>query len=247
MNFVYGGFPPAPILRCDYHTHSNWEIIYQCTEHTCATAGGVQFPLMAGDLIVIPPDTEHRTESDRAFVDMHIRLKTCDFPLSPFAVRDTDGSIRRVFEMIRAADAEMGAHSRLLCDKLSELVCLYIKKAIDDRSCPEFILRFKAVLAENVSNPDFDLGRSIESTGYNPDYFRRVFKGHTGLSPLAYLNRLRIDRARELLRMERYLSIEEVAGRCGFRDSFYFSTAFKKQEGIPPREFRNRADTEQAE
>jgi AraC-like DNA-binding protein len=47
--------------------------------------------------------------------------------------------------------------------------------------------------------------------------------------------------------MERYLSIEEVAGRCGFRDSFYFSTAFKKQEGIPPREYRKLADAEQAE
>ena len=99
-------------------------------------------------------------------------------------------------------------------------------------------MQFKRLLLSNVENPYFDLGEAIRGLGYHPDYFRRSFKRHTSLSPLAYLNRMRIGRAKDLLRLEPSLSVGEISCRCGFRDPLYFSTAFKHAEGISPLEYR---------
>ena len=58
------------------------------------------------------------------------------------------------------------------------------------------------------------------------------------MAPLEYLTRLRINQAKTLLVQDNFVSIEDVARNCGFNDSFYFSTCFKKHMGISPLRFR---------
>lgn len=65
----------------------------------------------------------------------------------------------------------------------------------------------------------------------------RIFREETGNSPTAYLNRMRLEHAAELLR-ESTLSISEIAGRNGFADSNYFSLCFRKMFGQSPRAYR---------
>jgi len=69
--------------------------------------------------------------------------------------------------------------------------------------------------------------------------FNRRFKAATGLSPIQYLQRLRIKAARDLLR-NTDLGISAIADACGFNDEGYFARSFKKQESIQPSEFRHR-------
>lgn len=64
-------------------------------------------------------------------------------------------------------------------------------------------------------------------------YFRRLFKEEYGMSPLKYINHLRIKRAKKLLESG-YYQVSEVASLSGFEDVKYFSTAFKKSVGISP-------------
>jgi len=71
-------------------------------------------------------------------------------------------------------------------------------------------------------------------------YMFRTFKRKTGLTPLRYRNRVRIDEAKRLLR-DRALSLEQVARRVGFDDRKYFGRVFKKETGLSPREFCNRS------
>lgn len=68
-------------------------------------------------------------------------------------------------------------------------------------------------------------------------YLTRLFKKVFGMSITNYLLRLRITRAKELLRFTG-LSIEEISVQCGISDPNYFSRAFKKIEGITPGQFR---------
>ncbi len=65
----------------------------------------------------------------------------------------------------------------------------------------------------------------------------QVFKDSTGMTPNDYWQRLRIDRAQELLRCSEK-SITEVALDCGFSSSQYFSSVFRKYSGTSPTEFR---------
>ncbi|MFC4776572.1 helix-turn-helix domain-containing protein [Paenibacillus sp. GCM10023252] len=71
----------------------------------------------------------------------------------------------------------------------------------------------------------------------SPGYFSVLFKEHTGVSPIRYLNKIRIDHAKQLLRSTAQ-PIAEVAEACGFTDSFYFSRLFQRETGMPPREYR---------
>lgn len=67
-------------------------------------------------------------------------------------------------------------------------------------------------------------------------YFRKMFEQSFDMTPLQYINSLRIDHAVDLLTTNE-MSIEEIAQRCGFNDAKYFSTVFKKYKGISPRRF----------
>lgn len=68
------------------------------------------------------------------------------------------------------------------------------------------------------------------------DYFSHRFKQTTGVSPVQFLNNLRIERAKELLLAE-HLSVSEVAELVGYKDPLYFSKAFKKATGMSPTQF----------
>lgn len=240
MNYIGGGFSLKPILNCGFHDHSTWEIIFQALEHADITADGETYRLAKDEIIVIPPRTMHNAESDTPFIHMYFRLKECDFPTYPFTLKDADGSIGRLFNMLEISSAEKSAVNELMCEKITELICLCIKKAVSDGDCTDVVLRFKAVLTENVGNSSFRLGDYIDEMGYSPDHFRRIFKKYASCSPIEYLNRLRISRAKELLRLESYLTLDEIADRCGFCNGFYFSTVFRKHENISPSEYKKR-------
>jgi AraC-like DNA-binding protein len=99
----------------------------------------------------------------------------------------------------------------------------------------------KRTLYENLSNADFDLAKAISKTGYSDDHFRRRFFEETGKTPLQYLTDLRITHAKQLLLSKESFSVSTVALGCGFADSFYFSTCFKKHVGCSPRAYQSRA------
>jgi len=66
----------------------------------------------------------------------------------------------------------------------------------------------------------------------------RAFKKALGLSPIAYLIRVRVSRATELLRNED-MSITDVAFELNYEDSSYFSRQFQEIMGMTPRNYRS--------
>lgn len=72
--------------------------------------------------------------------------------------------------------------------------------------------------------------------GITPVYFRKLFAGFYGTSPIKYINNLKITRAKELLISQMY-SISEVAMQSGYSDMSHFSREFKKATGICPSEY----------
>lgn len=82
----------------------------------------------------------------------------------------------------------------------------------------------------------WDLSAMAKFCSLSPYYFAHQFKAVTGIAPVQYLNRLRIEKAKELLLTED-LSVSEAATLVGYRDPLYFSKVFKKATGSSPKSF----------
>ncbi|WP_342322828.1 HTH-type transcriptional activator RhaS [Kosakonia sp. BYX6] len=70
----------------------------------------------------------------------------------------------------------------------------------------------------------------------------RQLKQSTGMTPQRYLNRLRLIKARHMLRHSDE-SVTDIAYRCGFGDSNHFSTLFRREFDWSPRDIRQGRDT----
>ncbi|MGC5775527.1 AraC family transcriptional regulator [Paenibacillus pabuli] len=79
------------------------------------------------------------------------------------------------------------------------------------------------------------LSREIlaKAAGLSVWHYSRVFKSQTGISPMEYVNSIRMDRAKEMLMMPGQ-TIRNIAAQVGFQDEFYFSRKFKKHVGVSP-------------
>jgi transcriptional regulator GlxA family with amidase domain len=66
----------------------------------------------------------------------------------------------------------------------------------------------------------------------------RRFRQATGRSPMQYLQQIRMDNAKELLRSTN-LSVAEVAFACGYTDNSYFSAQFRRSISLSPRAYRD--------
>jgi AraC-like DNA-binding protein len=76
-----------------------------------------------------------------------------------------------------------------------------------------------------------------ETFKYSPSHYSVLFKQKTGLSPIEYFIRLKVQHAGELLTGSD-LIVKEIAGKVGYDDPFYFTRIFKKVTGKTPREYK---------
>jgi len=78
--------------------------------------------------------------------------------------------------------------------------------------------------------------------GYSDVYFSKVFKQLFDDNFINYLTKIRIDRAKVLLKDVSF-NIKEVGKSVGYADSNYFTKVFKRSVGMSPSEYRNRHNT----
>lgn len=75
--------------------------------------------------------------------------------------------------------------------------------------------------------------------GYHRTHLSKIFKKETGLSPMNYLLKIRMERASHLL-LNDPLTIQQIASSVGYSDPLYFSKQFKKWFGLSPTQYRDR-------
>lgn len=73
--------------------------------------------------------------------------------------------------------------------------------------------------------------------GLNYNYFSKLFKRNIGTSPMQYINLLKINKAKFLLK-NTDMQIGEISLAIGCEDQFYFSRMFKRSENISPLKYR---------
>lgn len=122
--------------------------------------------------------------------------------------------------------------------KILEIITEYIidKKLISIKS---------NLLTEKITNYLINnLEKNISSQDIS-DYFstslstiNKTLNKTVGLSLIRYSNRIKLEKACELMREDSSIRISEVAELVGFQDAFYFSRLFTKEYSISPKEYK---------
>lgn len=92
------------------------------------------------------------------------------------------------------------------------------------------------IIQKNIHNPDFSVADIVKELKISEVHFRRLFRKTHNTSPMKYVTSLRIEKAKEYLRLKE-LSVAEIAEKCGFASSYYFSRVFKEETGLTPTEY----------
>lgn len=88
-------------------------------------------------------------------------------------------------------------------------------------------------------NPEKNLDRATLAAHVHlhPDYLSHMFKTHTGISISDYIIQIRVNWAKKLL-LKTNLNISEIALRCGYGNTAYFTKQFKNTVHMTPKEYR---------
>lgn len=94
-------------------------------------------------------------------------------------------------------------------------------------------LRRALEFMRQTADARISLTEVADASGISRFHLSRIFKKHLGLSPIAYLERSRIDRAKDLIQRAE-MSLAEVAQTVGFADQSHFTRRFKHYVGYTP-------------
>ncbi len=106
----------------------------------------------------------------------------------------------------------------------------------------ERVARAEAFLVRHLED-DIALADLAAVAGVSVSHLGLLFRSDLGMSPLQYLDRLRISRACYLFD-HTGMRVNEVATALGFRSPFYFSRRFRRRTGMSPSAYRRRRQCE---
>ncbi len=222
------------------HMHSSFEFMTVTKGATQAVLSGISYTLRAGQAMLILPNRVHRfavpegAESENITVifspdyvkDFYSVVRGCDFqkPVFNYTMYDT----------LLSLDASRLFHcmSRLygICAEAYE-VC---EPTVSEQRNDPLVRKIADYIYEHYES-DINLDSLAKELGYNYCYLSDFINSRFGMNFRNLLNSYRIDLALTLLRTTE-LSVTEISGRCGFSSPRSFNRAFRKIQGISPRE-----------
>lgn len=101
----------------------------------------------------------------------------------------------------------------------------------------QLVENIEAYFHENLSR-SITLQLLSDEMNVSKVHLCRVFKKYRNMTPIDSFNRMKIERARELLTRFTSLPLQKISDMLGFNDVYYFSKVFKKIEGVSPSAYR---------
>ena len=100
-----------------------------------------------------------------------------------------------------------------------------------------FMQKFQQAIEKNMGQADFGIDGLCKMLSMSRTQLYRKAKALTGESPARFIQKVQLNKARELLQTTE-LNVSEIAYEVGFTDPAYFSRAFNKEFGAPPSSLR---------
>lgn len=123
------------------------------------------------------------------------------------------------------------ANFYILLSTIHRSYCQSLRSSDNDFSIDRLIIELNSKYME-----DWSISSMADYCKLSKSYFSHTFKQRMGISPMHFLNNLRIEKAKSFL-TENSMSVATVSKLVGFEDPLYFSRVFKKSTGIAPQMF----------
>lgn len=238
------------------HYHKQHEIYYMLEGKTTYFIEDKIFEIEEGNFVVIPEETVHMTDSqecksnERLMLSFDDRILSEDIrsmmmELSKSAVIYVPNNyLAQVEEILFKIEKEFKRQDKgkdkLLTLYVQELIIMLYRYRYDRKAKIYETDKIVYRVADYI-NSHFSQDITLEILGnifaISEEYLSRKFKNVFGIGLNQYLTYVRISHAEKLLRETR-LSITEIADRCGYNGSNYFSAVFKRMKGVTPLVYR---------
>lgn len=240
------------------HSHPYFHYIYVLSGRATILVGDERFEARSDEFYLTPVGVTHSIyyiEKEPLKV-MEIKFEAHDPPLFaqlmqlPYRIPFSGFKVRRLLEsLIGEGMNKERYYSEIIHMRVREVLFHAIRGSAscavrEEDVCGEEAsgrpdIRQAAVYLENNLNQPITLEMLAKESKMSKHYFCRYFKSSYGLSPMQYLNRKRLARAKELM-LHSDLNITQISGKVGFSDVHYFSRVFKKYENESPQEYMKR-------
>mgnify|MGYP003304597809 CR=1 FL=1 len=248
--------------------HDFWELVYADKKNLFITAGAKEIELEAGQMYLHKPNEFHniRCDGKRAANSVIISFDCSTPELMNVAGRVItlgENERRLIGSVVKEASAsfttplgnpytnvmelsQAGGFGTQQMIRLSVemLLIRLIRENINEG--PVKIKKNNALLAqitdflsENVEKK-LTFEDILKHFNLSASVVKKIFREQMGCGIMDYFVRLKIDKAKELIREENY-TFTEIAEILGFNTSQYFTTVFKRVSGMTPSEYARKA------
>lgn len=244
------------------HYHKRIEINYVKKGSCSMLFGDDKVDFDSSDLMVVFPDIEHSFIPHKNGVELVqlefmpdlfwsiVEKETCDLVF----IQNLFTSGKKYVKIVNSIDIAQSVQ-RVVDELIEEkesydlLVMMYYAELV-------LLISRHMKSTFNTGNAHLDKALSIMHASYNNNisqeeiaeqcgisqrYLRKLFSSHLSMSVTDYLNRVRINKAKELLRHTNY-SIKEISFLTGFNSVEYFVRVFKNNVGMSAKSYKKSID-----
>ena len=241
-----------------YHWHEEYEFLISAGEGVRCTVSGVQIELKAGCALLIQAGDLHAisaarpqeiteivvhhsfwaNEDEEELFSGKLRFQSQFFAEDPVDAQIIEG-LCAIKELYR--ERPFGYEFQLK-SRFCEIFAILLRhgryrvetqnNAKETEASKNLFAYVHQHYAENLS-----LEHLAQISHYSKSYVIKLFKKNTGQTPVEYINRYRLDRAKALLKEPNH-SVLDIALTCGFQNVGYFIRVFKDRFGVTPGVFR---------
>lgn len=237
------------------HYHNDYELYYLIDGETKYFIGDEVFQVQKGNLIFVPKGVIHKTDSEECMHNERFLLSFGDelfdensrvlleelsrsklIYIPPNQLPYVDEAVRKIEKEYSGNREHREIQLRLYILELLVLLCRLKSECRPKLSETEkMILAVSDYIRDNFAN-ELSLKLLSKQFAISEAHLSRKFKSVTGVGVNEFITYVRISNAEALL-SGTDLSVTEIAGRCGYGDSNYFASVFKKIKGITPHRY----------
>ena len=218
-----------------------------------ADLGHGPVPVEPGQALLLYPDEAHsyrRSGNEfvtcwMSFSGSHIEklLHTLGMPTSGiYNISDghlVESRIEEAVTLLASAHSLAGLEASSLVYSTLLDIYKYVSRGSDSyRAAHERLRPVFSYIDSHYQGP-ISVEELASILGVSPQHFCLVFKKATHTRPVEYVNHVRVNKARTLIRESPDRLLSEISAAVGFETESYFSYVFKKIEGVSPRVFRS--------
>lgn len=232
----------SPHWNYNKHSHKYLEIIFFLSGNIRINVDDDNIIVSTYNVLFYPPNVEHHelpnSHQNPEVIALGIEVSDSIYINKSFKTNDTDNIFKFLFEQILEKCTSDLPESDTLCRLYIEAILLNAYQHFYNYSMHNYDIvdLLSQYICNNFQNY-ITINQLANLAVVSPSYLNRVFSKKMNITPIRYLNKIRIQVAKQLL-CSTGLTINEISIRTGFTSESYFWRMFKRSTNISPTEYR---------